>query len=318
MNNHSALSELAKVYKQLGLPRSDKVRRNGRGLTSTSHQQGVRSMNIYEKHTSKSFDQDLEEATQLFLQMGERVAVQVAKAIHALTDADDILAQEVIHDDHDINQMEVTLDEHILLLVAKRQPTASDLRLVMAISKGVVDLERIGDEAVKIAQMACQISAEGNAPRGYAEVQHLSNQVRLMVHNALEAFAHQNAEQAFEVMRNDSVINCEYQSAIRALMTYIMEDSRHVSKVINIMWVLRALERIGDHAQNVAELVIYSISGKDVRHTNYEQVEQAVQEANENMAARGASTANKTSKNNQVDNSEADEQSSSAEDQDQS
>lgn len=243
-------------------------------------------MNLHEKHTSKSFDQDLDEVIGLFLQMGEMAASQVAKAIHALTDADMTLAREVIANDHDINHLEITIDERVLLLMAKRQPAASDLRLVMAISKGVVDLERIGDEAVKIAQMASQITTVENSLRGYAEVQHLGNQVRLMVHNALEAFQHSNAEQAFEVMRNDGVINREYQSAIRALMTYIMEDSRHVSNVINIMWVLRALERIGDHAQNVAELVIHSVSGKDVRHTDYEQVEQTVNKASEQLAAR--------------------------------
>jgi phosphate transport system protein len=192
--------------------------------------------------------------------------------------------------DFEINRMEVELDEHILLLVAKRQPAASDLRLVMSISKGVVDLERIGDEAVKIAQMASKIALQSKSSYGYAEVQHLSNQVRLMLHNALEAFSQSNAEQAFEVMRNDDVVNDEYQSAIRALMTYIMEDSRHVSKVINVMWVLRALERIGDHAQNLAELVINYISGQDVRHSDYTKVEKAVQEANDRMAARQIST----------------------------
>ncbi|WP_350560383.1 phosphate signaling complex protein PhoU [Psychrobacter sp. CAL346-MNA-CIBAN-0220] len=243
-----------------------------------------------DKHISKSFDQDLDEAIRLFLYMGESAASQVAKAIHALTDKNKAMAQEVIDMDFDINRMEMELDEHILLLVAKRQPAASDLRLVMAISKGVVDLERIGDEAVKIAQMAIKITAQGNAPCGYAEVQHLSNQVRLMVHNALEAFSRSNAEQAFEVMRNDTLVNDEYQSALRSLMTYIMEDSKHVSKVINIMWVLRALERIGDHAQNVAELVINSISGQDVRHSDYAQVEKAVQAANDRMAARQTGT----------------------------
>ena len=232
-----------------------------------------------EKHISKSFDQDLNQATRLFLDMGNSAAEQVAKAIHALTEADIKLAHEVIETDFEINRMEVELDEHILLLVAKRQPTASDLRLVMAISKGVVDLERIGDEAVKIIEL-------GQTAYSYAEIQHLSSQVRLMVHNALEAFSHSNAEQAFEVMRNDKVVNDEYQSAIRALMTYIMEDSRQVSKVINIIWVLRALERIGDHAQNVAELVINSISGQDVRHSDYADVEKAVQEANDRLAAR--------------------------------
>jgi phosphate transport system protein len=243
-----------------------------------------------DKHLSKSFDQDMDEAIRLFLYMGESAAKQVAKAIHALIDKDSVLAQQVIDMDFDINRMEMELDEHILLLVAKRQPAASDLRLVMAISKGVVDLERIGDEAVKIAQMAIKITTKGDALCGYAEVQHLSNQVRLMLHNALEAFSYSNAEQAFEVMRNDSAVNEEYQSAIRALMTYIMEDSRQVSKVINIMWVLRALERVGDHAQNVAELVINSISGHDVRHSDYAQVAKAVQQANDRMAARQVST----------------------------
>jgi phosphate transport system protein len=151
-------------------------------------------------------------------------------------------------------------------------------------------LERIGDEAVKIAKMANRIAAQGKSSYGYAEVQHLSNQVRLMLNNALEAFSQSNAEQAFEVMRNDSVVNNEYQSAIRALMTYIMEDSRQVSKVINIMWILRSLERIGDHAQNVAELVINYISGQDVRHSDYAMVEKAVQEANDRLAARQVST----------------------------
>ena len=242
-----------------------------------------------DKHISKSFDQDLDEAIRLFLVMGDRAANQVAKAIHALIDKDEIMAQEVIDMDFDINRMEVELDEHILLLVAKRQPAASDLRLVMAISKGVVDLERVGDEAVKIARMASKISLQGKSSYRYAEVQHLSNQVRLMLNNALEAFSQSNAEQAFEVMRNDGVVNTEYQSAIRALMTYIMEDARHVSKVINIMWILRSLERIGDHAQNVAELVINYISGQDVRHSDYEMVEKAVQEANDRLAARQTS-----------------------------
>lgn len=238
-----------------------------------------------DKHTSKSFDQDLDEAIRLFLYMGDSAASQLTKAIHALIGKDAVLAQEVIDMDFDINRMEIELDEHILLLVAKRQPTASDLRLIMAISKGVVDLERIGDEAVKMAQMALKIIAQSHTPYGYAEVQHLGNHVRLMLHNALDAFSQSNAEQAFEVIRNDDVVNAEYQSALRALMTYIMEDSRHVTKVINVMWVLRALERIGDHAQNIAELVINYMSGHDVRHSDYTLVEKAVQEANDRMAS---------------------------------
>ncbi len=289
MTDSAKAFSLKTAYQQLGFEYSYNSHHHWRNLPSKSRFRGKRSM-PNEKHISKSFDQDLDEAIRLFLNMGDSAAEQVAKAIHALTDTDLKLAQEVIEKDFEINRMEVELDEHILLLVAKRQPAASDLRLVMAISKGVVDLERIGDEAVKIAKMAIKAIEQGQATYGYAEVQHLSNQVRLMVHNALEAFNHSNAEQAFEVMRNDKVVNDEYQSAIRALMTYIMEDSRQVSKVINIIWVLRALERIGDHAQNVAELVINSISGQDVRHSDYADVEKAVQEANDRLAARQAIT----------------------------
>lgn len=253
-------------------------------------------MNSQDKHISKSFDQDLHSASQLFLQMGELVAKQVAEGIHALIDADGALAEQVIEKDNDINQMERDLDEMILLLVAKRQPTASDLRSVMAMSKGVVDLERIGDEAAKIAQMAVSLVSEGGSPRGYFEVQHLSNQARLMVHNALEAFARRDVELAFDVMRSDEVINREYQSATRTLMTYIMEDSRQVTKVMNIMWVLRALERIGDHARNIAELVIHTTSGTDVRHTDFEEVEKVVQEAQDLQIQRQQSEQNSSNK----------------------
>lgn len=243
-----------------------------------------RTRTMLNKHTSSSFDQALSDSSSLFLRIGEMATNQVANAVHALIDVDSALAQKVIVRDEEINKMERELDERIMQIVIKRQPTANDFRFVMAMSKGVVDLERIGDEAVKIAKMAQELTKQGEAPLGYSEVQHLSNQVRLMVHNALDAFRNFDAEQAFEVMRSDNVINREYQSASRALLTYIMEDSQHVSKVINILWVLRALERIGDHAKNISELVIYTSSGQDVKHTDYDEVEKAVQDANQKAA----------------------------------
>ena len=172
--------------------------------------------------------------------------------------------------------MEVQIDEHILLLLARRQPAARDLRYVMAMSKGVVDIERIGDEATKIAHMAKQIAAENHNTYCHHEVQHLSNQVRLMLNNALLAFEKLHANEAFEVMRDDGSVDFEYQSAVRALMTYVMADARQVTQVMNLMWVLRALERIGDHARNIAELVIYISSGTDVRHSDFHTVKQAV------------------------------------------
>lgn len=235
-------------------------------------------MAITAKHLSKSFDNDLHDVIELFMQMGHMAAEQVMVATRALIAADEATAKKVIEDDHLINQLEIKIDEQIILLVAKRQPAANDLRLVMALSKGIVDFERVGDEAEKIARMACQLIEDGASPRGYSEVQHLSNQVRLMLLDAIDAFSNMNPQQAFSVLQSDTAVNEEYQSATRALMTYIMEDSRHVSKVINILWVLRALERVGDHAKNIAELVIFCTSGKDVRHTDFMQVEQIVQQ----------------------------------------
>ncbi len=243
-----------------------------------------RKIVMLDKHISSGFDEALSNTSSLFLRIGEMATNQVANAVHALIDVDAALAQKVIARDEEINTMERELDERIMQIVIKRQPTANDFRFVMAMSKGVVDLERIGDEAVKIAKMAQALTKEGEAPFGYSEVQHLSNQVRLMVHNALDAFRNFDAEKAFEVMRSDNVINREYQSASRALLTYIMEDSQHVSKVINILWVLRALERIGDHAKNISELVIYTSSGQDIKHTDYDEVEKAVQDANQKAA----------------------------------
>ncbi|TXD96857.1 phosphate signaling complex protein PhoU [Psychrobacter frigidicola] len=227
-------------------------------------------------HTSKSFDQDLTETTDLFLEMGALAGQQVAQAMHALIEGDMHLAHQVVEQDSAVNQLEVLIDERILLLVAKRQPAARDLRYVMAVSKGVVDIERIGDEAAKIAHMAQQVAADNSGTYSYHEVQHLSNQVRLMLHSALAAFEHLQVERAFDVMRSDGNVDFEYQSAMRALMTYVMEDPRQVSHVINLMWILRALERIGDHARNIAELVIYISSGTDVRHSDFETVQQAI------------------------------------------
>jgi len=227
-------------------------------------------------HTSKSFDQDLTETTDLFLEMGALAGQQVSQAMQALTESDMHLAHQVIEQDSAVNQLEVLIDERVLLLVAKRQPAARDLRYVMAISKGVVDIERIGDEAAKIAHMAQQVAADNSSAYCYHEVHHLSNQVSMMLHSALAAFEHLKAERAFDVMRSDGNVDFEYQSAVRALMTYVMEDPRQVSHVINQMWILRALERIGDHARNIAELVIYISSGTDVRHSDFETVQQAI------------------------------------------
>lgn len=228
-------------------------------------------------HISQQFDLDLEEVRTLFLAMGGLVEQQVTDAVHALLDTDSQLGKAVQLSDQQVNQYETQIDEALVRILARRQPAASDLRMVMAIAKANTDLERIGDEAVKIGRIAQALSQEGESPRGYSETRHIGNQVRLMLHDALDAFARMDAAQALEVMQADADIDREYQSATRALMTYMMEDPRHISRVINVLWVLRALERMGDHARNISEQVIYMVKGSDVRHTSYDVIEQRLQ-----------------------------------------
>lgn len=234
-----------------------------------------------DKHTSKSYEQDLTIARDIFLKMGEMVDKQIEQAIDALMELNESLAEQVNDNDQSINQLERQLDEMILLLVARRQPTANDLRFIMAMSKGVVDLERIGDEASKIARMVHRLPKPILAHLGYKEIQSISNQVRLMLHDAMNAFHHFNVDLAFDVMKNDRFINQECQLTTQYLINLLPQQPQHSQHVIHLTWVLRALERMGDHAKNVAELVIYMGSGTDVRHISYEQVKQAVQEAKE-------------------------------------
>jgi phosphate transport system protein len=163
--------------------------------------------------------------------------------------------------------MERDIDEECVRILARRQPAASDLRLIISISKSVIDLERIGDEATKIAKRAIDLCEEGQAPRGYVEIRHIGEQVRKMVQEALDAFARFDADLALSVAQYDKIVDREYKSALRELATYMMEDPRSISRVLSVIWALRSLERIGDHARNIAELVIYLVRGTDVRHT---------------------------------------------------
>lgn len=226
-------------------------------------------------HISRRFDQELTEVTKLFLTMGQSASDLVTYAMRSLIEGDLTLAEQVVMEDDAINQLEMLIDERILLLLAKRQPAARDLRLVVALSKGVVDVERIGDEAAKIAQMAQQIITTAHT-YCHQEVWQLSNQVRLMLNSALIAFETQDAKAAFAVLQSAQDVDFEYQSATRALMTYVMADARTISQVIHLMWILRALERIGDHARNLAELIIYISCGTDVRHSDFSVVQSAI------------------------------------------
>ena len=233
---------------------------------------------VLNHHISSQFNEELRDVNTKFMTMGGLVEQQVASAIRALLDTDASLAIETQFQDNVVNRYETEIDEALTLILARRHPAAIDLRMVIAMSKANTDLERIGDEAAKIARIAQNLCEEGGSPRGYMETRHIGNQVRIMIHDALDAFARLDVDQALRVLLADADIVREYQSAMRTLMTYMMEDPRHISRVMNVMWVLRSLERIGDHARNISEQVIYMVKGLDVRHTDVKEIEEKVQE----------------------------------------
>lgn len=228
------------------------------------------------QHISTHFNEALEHVRTQLLEMGGLVERQITDAITALIEADAELGERVRTNDDRVNQMERTIDEQCMNILALRHPTASDLRLVMCITKVVVDLERIGDEASKIAKRALLLVDEGQAPRGYVECRHIGNHVRQMGQDALSAFARLDMEQAYLVAREDKSVDKEYKSAMREMVTYMMEDPRSISRVLNILWVLRSLERVGDHARNVAEQVIFLVKGTDVRYMGLERMQEEV------------------------------------------
>jgi phosphate transport system protein len=232
-------------------------------------------------HISAQFNADLEEVRGHLLEMGGLVEQQVNDAVSALIDANSALARQVRKLDRQINQMETRIDEECVRILARRQPAASDLRLVISISKAVIDIERIGDEATKIAKRAIMLCDEGESPKGYVEVRHIGSQVQRMVQEALHAFARQDAELALHVVQYDKKIDIEYKSALRELVTYMMEDPRSISRVLSVIWALRSLERIGDHARNIAELVIYLVHGTDLRHAGMARKQEEVHGSDE-------------------------------------
>ena len=227
-------------------------------------------------HISRQFNAELEDIRTRVLQMGGLVERQIGQAITALVNADTGLAESVVTEDYKVNQMEVTIDEECSQIIARRQPAASDLRLVVAVIKTITDLERIGDEAEKIARMAVRLATEERPKNNYMEIQALGNHVRQMVHDALDAFARLDVEAAIRVAREDEQVDREYDGIMRQMITYMMEDPRSISRTLNVVWAARALERIGDHACNICEYIIYLVKGKDVRHTSLEEIEKEI------------------------------------------
>lgn len=220
----------------------------------------------YRQHISGQFNAELDAMKNHLLEMGGRVEEQVAHALRTLLERDSGEAAAVIAADEEVNAMEVRIDDECSRILARRQPAASDLRLVIAVAKVTTDLERIGDEATKIARQAITLSEQTAAGSGSAEVRRIGKHVLSMLRDALDSFARLDVAMAVDVVTDDDTVDAEYHSAMRSLVTFMMADPRTIGPVLNEMWALRALERIGDHASNIAEQVIYLASGLDVRH----------------------------------------------------
>ncbi|HXQ31588.1 MAG TPA: phosphate signaling complex protein PhoU [Steroidobacteraceae bacterium] len=224
-------------------------------------------------HISRRFNEDLEGVRSRVLQMGGFVEQQLTQAVAALTEADSRLGEEVARSDHKVNQMEVSIDEECSRILATRAPAASDLRLIVAIIKTITDLERVGDEAEKIGYIASRLATMERPADRYREIKHLGRLAHHMVHEALDAFARLDAESALKICREDRVLDEEFEAIQRQCITFMMEDPRTIRRALDVVWVARALERIGDHAKNICEYVVYMVHGKDIRHTSLDDAE---------------------------------------------
>lgn len=227
-------------------------------------------------HISQQFNSELEEIRSLVLAMGGLVEEQIRNATRSLVEGDIALAEFVINRDVEVNKAEVNIDEECTHIIARRQPAATDLRLVIAVIKTITDLERIGDQAERVARMGTRLAEVERPKNNYHELQNMGDHVARMVHGALDAFARMDVESAIEVSKQDEHVDQEYDGLMRQCLTFMMEDPRKISQMLDIMWAARAIERIGDHAKNICEYVIYLVKGKDVRHITIEQMEDEI------------------------------------------
>jgi phosphate transport system protein len=233
------------------------------------------------EHISKRFDAELENVRSRVLQMGGFVEQQIERALEALTSGNAALMDQVIADDHRVNGMEVSIDEECSMIIARRQPTAVDLRMMMTVIKIITDLERVGDEAEKIARMA-KLMYQGDrltSPR-LTEIRHAADLALAMLRESLDAFARLDVAAAARVVRQDQRVDEEFRSILRQLITFMMEDPRTITMALEIVFIAKAIERIGDHAKNMAEYVVYMVQGKNVRHVRFEEWERDTDTAN--------------------------------------
>ena len=229
-----------------------------------------------EQHTFKRFDQELKHLSSIVLRMGGLVEDQIAKAMTALREADVEAARNVVARDHVVNFLDVQADEQIVNLLALRQPVGKDLRMILSLGKTVTDLERIGDEAERIARMTIDIYTSDNPPPDallLGDAFRMSSLATRMLREVLDALVRVDVEKAIEVARGDTELDAEFQAALRRLSTYIVEDARNVGHTINVTFIIKSLERIGDHSKNIAEYVVFLVKGKDVRHVSPESID---------------------------------------------
>jgi phosphate transport system protein len=230
------------------------------------------------EHTSKQYDVELESVRAKVLEMGGLVEQQIVNALEALTSADVNLAKDVMERDTRVNALEVQVDEDCSHIIARRQPAARDLRMIMMMVKTITDLERIGDEATKIARTAQRIYEQDRMykPR-FNEIKSMVAIVREMLRISLDSFARLDISQTVEVAKQDEQVDDQFRAAMRQLITFMLEDPRTISMSLEVLFVAKAIERIGDHAKNISEYVVYMVKGKDIRHTSLEDIQRETQ-----------------------------------------
>lgn len=233
-------------------------------------------------HYSQRYDSELSEVVNRVLAMGGLVETQLQNALQAFMDGNTQIAHEVVENDTRVNSFEVSIDERCVEILARRQPAAGDLRLIVAVIKTITDLERIGDLAGSIAQMAVRL-AEGDRPRKqlFRDVETMGNRVIVMLHDALDAFARMDATAALSVLHQDFAIDEDHEAILRQNATFMMEDPRNITRMLDVNYAARALERAGDHARNMCEYTIYLVKGRDVRHIDLSKMEAIVKGAEE-------------------------------------
>jgi phosphate transport system protein len=225
-------------------------------------------------HISSRYNEDLERLRSSVMEMGGLVERQLTQAIGGITEPDGRVIVRVAQEELRVNQFERSIDEECSRILATRGPTASDLRLIITILKTITDLERIGDEGEKIAAIAARLAMRERPQGRYRELRNLGEIVIAMVHDTLDAFARLDTELALAVVRRDRTVDEEYEAIHRQNITFMMEDPRSIRRALDVMWVVRSMERVGDHAKNICEYLIFLVHGKDVRHTRIEEIEQ--------------------------------------------